>query len=110
MFCTNNCHMVFFLPLARIYKSGTLGFKIVMEALGIILTDSFANCLLSNLLILDFNSILRVGVSFNWKVRLHPINLVVYTLSKQAKTETEKEKMVTVVSVLLCLFVPLKGK
>lgn len=75
----------------------------MMEALRIILTDPFANRLFSNLLISDSNSIMRIGVPLNWKLRLHLINLVLHTLCKPAKTKTEGEKMVTVVSVLLCL-------
>lgn len=110
MFCTNDHHVEFFFPLTRVYKSGILGFEIVMEALRIILTDSFANNLLPILLILDSNSTMRVGVPLNWKLRLNLINLVLCTLCKQPKTKTKREKMVTVVAVLLCLLVPLEGK
>lgn len=104
MFCTNDHHMEFFFPLARIYKSGILGFKIVMEALRIIFTDSFANCLLSILLIWDSNSTMSIGVPLNWKLGLNLLNLVLHALCKQAKTKIKREKMVSVVTVLLCLF------
>lgn len=49
---------------------------------------------------------MRVGVPLNWKLRLNLINLVLHTLCKQPKTKTKREKMVSVVTVLLCLLVP----
>lgn len=105
MFWTNDHHMEFLFPLARICKSGILGFKIVMEALKIILTVSFATSLLSVLLILDSNSTMRIGVPLTWKLRLNLINLVLCALHKQAKTKIKREKMILLSPCYcVCLF------